>query len=100
MDKILLVEDNENFRKMLELNFRKADISFESCASAEEAIDVFNRDVFSVGVFDLKLPDVDGLELLGSILEIAPEFPVFIITAYGDIKCAVEAVKRGATDFI
>jgi len=100
MNKILIVEDNENFRKMLELNFEKANLAFGSCASAEEAFDVFNRDIFSVGVFDLKLPDMDGLELLTKVLEVAPEFPVFIITAYGDIKSAVEAVKRGASDFI
>jgi DNA-binding NtrC family response regulator len=100
MNKILLVEDNENFRKMLELNFKKANLYFESCASAEKAFDVFNRDVFSVGVFDLKLPEMGGLELLNKVLEVAPEFPVFIITAYGDIKTAVEAVKKGASDFI
>jgi len=100
MNKVLLVEDNENFRKMLELNFKKAGIAFESCALAKEAFEVFNRDIFSVGVFDLKLPDMDGLELLTQILEVAPEFPVFIITAYGDIKTAVEAVKKGASDFI
>ena len=100
MDKILLVEDNENFRKMLELNFKKANLAFESCASAEAAFDVFKKDVFSVGVFDLKLPEMGGLELLTRVLEIAPEFPVFIVTAYGDIRCAVEAVKKGASDFI
>ena len=100
MDKILLVEDNENFRKMLELNFKKANLAFESCPSAEVAFDVFNRDIFSVGVFDLKLPEMGGLELLNKVLEVAPEFPVFIITAYGDIKTAVEAVKKGASDFI
>jgi two-component system response regulator AtoC len=100
MNKVLIVEDNENFRKMLELNFKKANLPFESCASAKEAFEVFNRDIFSVGVFDLKLPDIDGLELLTQILEVAPEFPVFIITAYGDIKTAVEAVKKGASDFI
>jgi two-component system response regulator AtoC len=100
MNKVLIVEDNENFRLMLELNFKKANLPFESCASAKEAFEVFNRDIFSVGVFDLKLPDIDGLELLTQILEVAPEFPVFIITAYGDIKTAVEAVKKGASDFI
>jgi len=100
MNKILIVEDNENFRKMLELNFGKANLAFESCASAEEAFDVFNRDIFSVGVFDLKLPEMGGLELLTKVLEVAPEFPVFIITAYGDIETAVEAVKKGASDFI
>jgi len=100
MNKILIVEDNENFRKMLELNFEKANLTFESCSSAEEAFEVFNRDIFSIGVFDLKLPNMSGLELLTKILEIAPEFPVFIITAYGDIKSAVEAVKKGASDFI
>jgi len=100
MNKILIVEDNENFRKMLELNFEKANLTFESCSSAEEAFEVFNRDIFSIGVFDLKLPNMSGLELLTKILEIAPEFPVFIITAYGDIESAVEAVKKGASDFI
>jgi two-component system response regulator AtoC len=100
MNKILLVEDNENFRKMLELNFEKANLAFESCASAEEAFDVFNRDLFSVGLFDLKLPEMDGLELLTRVHEVAPAFPVFIITAYGDVKTAVEAVKKGASDFI
>ena len=100
MDKVLLVEDNENFRKMLELNFEKANLAFESCSSAEAAFEVFKKDVFSVGVFDLKLPEMGGLELLTKVLEIAPEFPVFIVTAYGDIKCAVEAVKKGASDFI
>jgi len=100
MNKILIVEDNENFRKMLELNFEKANLTFDSCSSAEEAFEVFNRDIFSIGVFDLKLPNMSGLELLTKILEIAPEFPVFIITAYGDIKSAVEAVKKGASDFI
>ncbi|MBN1694911.1 sigma-54-dependent Fis family transcriptional regulator [candidate division WOR-3 bacterium] len=100
MNKILIVEDNENFRKMLELNFDKANLAFESCASAEEAFDVFNRDIFSVGVFDLKLPEMGGLELLTRVLEVAPEFPVFIVTAYGDIETAVEAVKKGASDFI
>jgi len=100
MNKILIVEDNENFRKMLELNFEKANLTFDSCSSAEEAFEVFNRDIFSIGVFDLKLPNMSGLELLTKILEIAPEFPVFIITAYGDIESAVEAVKKGASDFI
>ena len=100
MNKILLVEDNENFRKMLELNFKKANIAFESCSSAEEAFGVFNKDVFSVGVFDLKLPEMGGLELLTKVLNVAPEFPVFIITAYGDISSAVSAVKKGASDFI
>ncbi len=100
MNKILLVEDNENFRKMLELNFEKAKLSYQSCSSAEAAFDVFNRDVFSVGVFDLKLPGMGGLELLTKVHEIAPAFSVFIVTAYGDIKSAVEAVKKGASDFI
>jgi two-component system response regulator AtoC len=100
MNKVLIVEDNENFRKMLELNFGKANLAFESCASAEEAFDVFKSDIFALGVFDLKLPEMGGLELLTKVLEVAPEFPVFIITAYGDIKTAVEAVKKGALDFI
>ncbi len=100
MDKILIVEDNESFRKMLELNFESAGFSFESYSNAEDAISAFNRDIFSVGVFDLKLPGMDGVELLSNVLEYAPDFPVIIITAYGDIETSVMAVKKGAWDFI
>ncbi|MEO0293998.1 MAG: sigma-54 dependent transcriptional regulator [candidate division WOR-3 bacterium] len=100
MSRILLVEDNRNFREMLELHFRKAGLDFYSCSSGEEAFSVFNRDVFTIGVFDFKLPGMDGLLLLEKVLEIAPEFPVFIITAYGDIESAVKAIRKGASDFI
>ncbi|MEA1913371.1 MAG: sigma-54 dependent transcriptional regulator [candidate division WOR-3 bacterium] len=100
MHKVLIVEDNENFRKMLELNLKKKGFLIESYGSAEESIQAFNRDVFSVGVFDLKLPEMDGLQLLTKILEYAPDFPVIIITAYGDIETAVSAIKKGAWDFI
>jgi DNA-binding NtrC family response regulator len=100
MDKILIVEDNESFRKMLELNLESAGFSFSSFENAEDAITAFNRDIFSIGVFDLKLPGMDGVELLTEILKIAPDFPVIIITAYGDIETSVWAVKNGAWDFI
>ncbi len=100
MDKILIVEDNESFRKMLELNLESAGFSFESYENAEDAISAFNRDIFLVGVFDLKLPGMDGVQLLSNILEYAPDFPVVIITAYGDIETAVGALKKGAWDFI
>lgn len=100
MDKILIVEDNESFRKMLELNLESAGFSFSSFENAEDAISEFNRDIFSIGVFDLKLPGMDGVELLTKILKIAPDFPVIIITAYGDIETSVWAVKNGAWDFI
>lgn len=100
MDKILIVEDNESFRKMLELNLESAGFSFDSYANAEDAILAFNRDIFSIGVFDLKLPGMDGVELLSNILEFAPDFSVIIITAYGDVETAVWAVKNGAWDFI
>lgn len=100
MDKILIVEDNESFRKMLELNLKKAGFEFESFGMAEDAISAFNRDIFLLGVFDLKLPGMDGIQLLSNILEYAPDFPVIIITAYGDIETAVLTVKKGAWDFI
>ncbi len=100
MDKIIIVEDNESFRKMLELNLESAGFSFSSFENAEDAISAFNRDIFSIGVFDLKLPGMDGVELLSKILKIAPDFPVIIITAYGDIETSVWAVKNGAWDFI
>ena len=100
MDKILIVEDNRNFRKMLELNLKRFGLDFVSYSTGEDAILAFNRDIFSLGVIDLKLPGIDGIQLLSNILEYAPDFPVIIITAYGAIEIAVEAVKKGAWDFI
>ena len=100
MDKILIVEDNRNFRKMLELNLKRFGLDFVSYSTGEDAILAFNRDIFSLGVIDLKLPGIDGIQLLSNILEYAPDFPVIIITAYGAVEIAVEAVKKGAWDFI
>lgn len=98
--KVLLVEDNQNFRKMLELHLKRAEFEYDSFATGEKAMESFNRDIYSLGVFDLKLPGMDGIELLKKILNKAPDFPVIIITAYGDIETAVRAVKLGAWDFI
>jgi two-component system NtrC family response regulator len=97
---ILVVDDEESIRKLAEreiTNMRRA-VSTVGCA--REAFELIRRQQFDVIVLDIRLPDGDGLELLEKFLEAVPDVEVILITGHGDIDSAVEAMKRGAYDYI
>ncbi|HEB76683.1 MAG TPA: sigma-54-dependent Fis family transcriptional regulator, partial [Nitrospirae bacterium] len=69
-------------------------------SNGREALEVFRRDRPASVLLDLKMPDMDGRETLQELKKIDPDVPVIVVTAYGDIPTAVEAIKYGAYDFI
>ncbi len=71
---------------------------FRTCP--REGLSLFESDAFDLGIFDMKMPGMDGLTLLKKGLEIRPEARIVILTAFGTIETAVEAMKRGAFDFL
>lgn len=100
MNKILIVDDDMVIRlalcEMLQNNgFLPVDVS-----SGRQAIRFFGKEKPSAVILDLKMPDMDGIEVLQELKRIDPNVPVILITAYGDIETAVEAIKLGAYDFI
>jgi DNA-binding NtrC family response regulator len=96
--RILVVDDEEKLRRVIELNLLGAGYDVDKAASAEQALQMADR--ADLVLTDLRLPGMDGLELLNLIRRQNAGATVIVMTAYGTIENAVEAMKRGATDFL
>ena len=99
--KVLIVEDEESKRLTLTEDLIQIGHSVQAVPDASLAMDILGREGIDVVITDLKLPGIDGLELMRIIKEeIAPSTEVIIMTAFGTIPLAVEAIKNGALDFV
>lgn len=100
MDTILVIDDDPGFRKLLETILSGEGYTVETGASVAEAIRAGNRRQFDLVISDLKLPDGDGLQILRWWKEHMPETPVIMVTGFGTVASAVEAMKLGAVDYL
>jgi len=99
--KILVVDDEALIRDMIKRGLSQmGGFSVEVAQSGPEAIEKMEKDVFDLVLTDLKMPEMDGLELLKTIKGTRPEIMVIMMTAHGSIETAVEAMKIGANDYI
>jgi two-component system, NtrC family, response regulator AtoC len=98
--RILVCDDDAGMRESLEAVL--TDDGYEVCTAADGAgaLARLHKQQFKVMLLDLRMPDANGIELLSRIKQLAPDTAVIIMTAYGTIKNAVEAVRQGAFDFI
>jgi len=97
--KILIVDDEQNMRTVLAAMLAKEGYEVVAAADAAEALQLLDDDV-SVVVTDLKMPKIDGMALLERVTSDFPSTPVIMITAFGTVSTAVDALKKGAFDFI
>jgi len=103
MDKkmnIMIVDDELIVRESLLHWFKKYGHTVETASSGFEALDKLVKDPFQLLFVDIKMPGMDGLELLGKVKDEYPETMVVIITAYGSIESAVKAMRTGASDYL
>jgi two-component system, NtrC family, response regulator AtoC len=100
MNKILIVDDEINMRLVLSAMLKKEGYEIASASDGREALQILKSSKIAAVVSDLKMPDIDGMELLSRISEKYPEVPVIMITAHGTVATAVEALKKGALDYI
>ncbi len=100
MERILVVDDDPGFRNLLETILAGEGYSVESTGSVGDALRAGARRKYDLVITDLKLPDGDGLKVLRWWTESMPETPVVMITAFGTIASAVEAMKLGAVDYL
>jgi two-component system, NtrC family, response regulator AtoC len=100
MEAILVIDDDPGFRKLLETILVAEGFSIESGGTVADAWRLGARRQFQLVLTDLKLPDGDGLAVLRWFREHAPEVPVIVITAFGTVGSAVEAMKLGAVDYL
>lgn len=100
MAKILLIEDDVPFCKLLEKFLVKKSFEVVTAFSAVEGKNSLKSTDFDLVISDLRLPDYDGLLLLSEIKSDFPKLPVLLMTGYADVNTAVKAIKNGATDYI
>ena len=98
--KILLIDDDTSLRRVLEYNLQEEGYEVQAAASGEEGLRLFEQLRPDLVVTDMKMTGIDGLQVLNSIKESSPDTLVIIITAFGTVDVAVEAMKAGAFDYI
>ena len=98
--RILTVDDEKNILRVISTTLQGERYDVVTAQSAEEAIERFGQDGFDLVITDLKLPAQSGLDLLAYIKARAPDVPVIMITAFGTIENAVEAMKKGAFNYL
>lgn len=97
---VLVVDDEKNIRLTLSLALEKLNLPVDTAANGEEALTKLAEKSYTLMLLDLRMPGIDGMEVLRRVLSIRPEVKVVIITAWGSIEAAVEAMKLGAVDFL
>ncbi len=98
--KILIVDDEEHLRKIMSIMLGKRGYLCRTAASGQEALSILAEESFDAVLTDMKMPGLDGLELLARIKEDNPEQVVVMLTAHGTLDTAVQAMKAGAYDFL
>lgn len=99
-ENILIVDDDRNMLEVLNLRLEAEGYKGTTTAGAEDALKMAKDELFDLALVDLKLAGKDGIELMQDLHRITPEMPVIILTAYGTIETAVEAMKRGAYSYL
>ena len=97
---ILLVDDQDTIRFFLEKTLVQEGYEAQTAKTGQEAIDMVQQTIPDLVLLDLKLPDISGLEVLRKVKSMFSDICVVMITAFGDIETAVEAMKSGAYDFV
>jgi len=100
MDKILLIDDEPDIVRVLSMSLRADGYDVIPAHSGAEGIEVFKKEKPDIVLTDIKMPGMDGIEVLKKVKSIAPESEVIIITGHGDIDNTIEALQYGASDFI
>lgn len=98
--KVLLVDDEPHILKTMGICFEDLGFETRKCLKPREAVELVRRERFDLAFVDLKMSPVDGIEVMEEIKRAAPETTVVIITAHGSIESAVEAIKKGAHQYL
>jgi len=100
MASILVVDDELSIREFLQIMLEREGYEVSCVANGKEAINLFKKKKYNVVLADIRMPKVDGFEVLKRIKEISPETSVIMITAYASFESAVKSMKEGAYDYI
>lgn len=97
---VILIDDDNDLLKATRQTLELAGFAVSAYSVASEALGTLDRNFSGVVVSDIRMPEIDGLQLFGRVLHLDPDIPVILVTGHGDIAMAVKAIKDGAYDFI
>jgi two-component system, NtrC family, response regulator AtoC len=100
MPNLLIVEDEAKMRRLLDLNFAEDGYTVHTAANAEAGLNILRQEKIDLIVTDLKLPGMNGLEFLQAVKRTNATIPIVLMTAFGTVETAVEAMKAGASDYV
>ena len=100
MAKILVIDDERGIRNTLKEVLEYEGHQVEPATNGTEGLELFAAGNFDLVLCDIKMPEMDGIEVLEKMNESHPDIPVIMISGHGNIDTAVEAIKKGAYDFI
>ncbi len=98
--RLLLVDDEKGYLEVLSKRLRRRDIEVTAASSGEEAIQALRRADFDVAVVDLKMEDIDGIEVLKIFKKMDPHLAVIMLTGHGSAQAAKEGLALGAFDYL
>jgi len=98
--RVLVIDDEKNIRVTLAACLEGMGSQVTAVGTGDAALAAIKRQTFDLAFLDLRLQEMSGLELLPKLLSLSPHLPIVMITAYGTIATAVEAIKRGARDYL
>jgi two-component system NtrC family response regulator len=96
----LVIDDDESIRRVIEFNLQEDGYVVRTAANGADGLEVLLSQPVDVVLSDVRMPEMDGLELLARIVAMRSDVPVIMLTAHGSIDTAVEAMKLGAFDFL
>jgi DNA-binding NtrC family response regulator len=100
MGKILVIDDEEYIGWIIKKTFEATDNEVHLAYNGKQGLEEFNKQSFDIVFLDLRLPDMDGMEILEDLKKLKPSTAVVIVTAHGSIDTAIESMKKGAFDYI
>jgi two-component system nitrogen regulation response regulator NtrX len=100
MAKILIIDDEKSIRKTLREILEYEKYQVDEASDGAEGIGMIQKDKYDIVLCDIKMPKMDGIEVLDKVMQLSADIPVVMISGHGNIETAVEAVKKGAFDFI
>jgi two-component system response regulator PilR (NtrC family) len=100
MEKLLVVDDERSMRELLELVLKREGYAVHTAENGTRALELIRQNVYDLIISDVKMPDINGIDLLARVREISPETMVIMITAFATVDTARRAFKLGAEDLV
>jgi two-component system, NtrC family, response regulator AtoC len=97
---VLVLDDEKNIVTVLKAILEKRDFAVDAFTDPREALDTLRRKKYDAAITDLYMPEIDGMAFLEEVKRLYPNLPVVMITAFGTVDSAVDAIKRGAFDYV